>query len=145
MGSYVVVCDLETIPDLDAFAELNDKGGCSQEELEKEIGYKFQPVYLHQIFCIGRLIARWNQDYWRVLSLEAPSTAEVSSEAKLIQSFTDKVEELRPTLVTYNGLRFDLPVLRYRAMVNSVAGLNAAYFKRYGEAGVDLCDVLSNF
>jgi 3'-5' exonuclease len=43
---------------------------------------------------------------------------------------------------------FDLPVLRYRAMVNGVAapGLSLRpYFNRYTEDAVDLCDVLSSF
>jgi 3'-5' exonuclease len=50
--------------------------------------------------------------------------------------------------VTFNGSSFDLPVLRYRAMVHGVAapGLTArAYFNRYTEDAVDLCDVLSSF
>jgi Predicted 3'-5' exonuclease related to the exonuclease domain of PolB len=41
-----------------------------------------------------------------------------------------------------------LPVLRYRAMINEVAtpGLSArAYFNRYTDDAVDLCDVLSSF
>ena len=54
----------------------------------------------------------------------------------------------RPQLVTFNGAAFDLPVLRYRAMVCGVAapGLAArAYFNRYTEDAIDLCDVLSSF
>lgn len=51
-------------------------------------------------------------------------------------------------MVTFNGNSFDLPVLRYRALVNSVAapGLSMRpYFNRYTEDAVDLCDVLSAF
>jgi len=43
-----------------------------------------------------------------------------------------------------NGNSFDLPVLRYRAMVHGVSapGLSARpYFYRYSEDAVDLCDV----
>jgi len=50
--------------------------------------------------------------------------------------------------VTFNGNSFDLPVLRYRAMVNGVAapGLSyRPYFNRYTEDAIDLCDVLSGF
>jgi hypothetical protein len=34
----------------------------------------------------------------------------------------DRVGELRPQLVTFNGHSFELPVLRYRAVVNLVSG-----------------------
>ena len=47
-----------------------------------------------------------------------------------------------------NGSSFDLPVLRYRAMVHGVAAPGLAsrpYFNRYTEDAVDLCDLLSSF
>jgi predicted PolB exonuclease-like 3'-5' exonuclease len=49
--------------------------------------------------------------------------------------------------VTFNGNSFDLPVLRYRAMIHGVPapGLAArSYFYRYTEDAVDLCDILSS-
>src|SRR5262249_34752636 len=60
----------------------------------------------------------------------------------------DKIAELSPRLVTFNGHSFDLPVLRYRAMVLGVSapGLSVRpYFHRYSEDAVDLCDVFSSF
>ena len=62
--------------------------------------------------------------------------------------FVDRIAKLSPQLVTFNGSSFDLPVLRYRAMIHGVAspGLAArAYFNRYTEDAIDLCDVLSSF
>ena len=56
--------------------------------------------------------------------------------------------QLTPQLVTFNGASFDLPVLRYRAMVHGIAapGLSSRpYFNRYTEDAIDLCDVLSSF
>jgi predicted PolB exonuclease-like 3'-5' exonuclease len=66
----------------------------------------------------------------------------------LISSFVDRIAALTPQLITFNGSSFDLPVLRYRAMVHSVVapGLTARpYFHRYTDDAVDLCDVLSSF
>ena len=43
-------------------------------------------------------------------------TADDASRTRhLIASFCDKIAELKPPLVTFNGNSFDLPVLRYRA------------------------------
>jgi len=80
-------------------------------------------------------------------ALGAPHVGE-RSEKELIASFVDKIAALSPQLITFNGSSFDLPVLRYRAMVHGVAapGLAARpYFHRYTEDAVDLCDVLSSF
>jgi predicted PolB exonuclease-like 3'-5' exonuclease len=66
----------------------------------------------------------------------------------LISDFIERVGELRPQLITFNGHSFDLPVLRYRAMVNriSAAGLQVRqYFHRYTDDALDLCDVLGSY
>jgi predicted PolB exonuclease-like 3'-5' exonuclease len=47
----------------------------------------------------------------------APHVGE-RTEKELITAFCDKIAELSPRLVTFNGHSFDLPVLRYRAMVS---------------------------
>jgi predicted PolB exonuclease-like 3'-5' exonuclease len=70
------------------------------------------------------------------------------SEKELIASFVDKIAALSPQLVTFNGSSFDLPDLRYRAMVYGVAALGLCarpYFNRYTEDATDVCDVLSSF
>ena len=70
------------------------------------------------------------------------------TEKELISAFVSRIDELKPQLVTFNGSGFDLPVLRYRAMVNEVSasGLSARpYFNRYTEDALDLCDVLASF
>src|SRR4051794_33247596 len=60
----------------------------------------------------------------------------------------NRISELAPKLVTFNGSGFDLPVLRYRAMIHAIpaTGLTARpYFHRYSDDAIDLCDVLSSF
>ena len=76
-----------------------------------------------------------------------PHTGE-RSEAQLIRDFVEKIGQLRPQLITFNGHRFDLPVLRYRAMVNRIpaAGLQVRqYFHCYTEDALDFCDVLGSY
>jgi 3'-5' exonuclease len=86
-------------------------------------------------------------DGWRIDALGAPHIGE-RSEAKLITDFVEKIGELHPQLITFNGHSSDLPVLRYRARVNriSAAGLQVRqYFHRYTDDALDLCDVLGSY
>ena len=84
---------------------------------------------------------------YEVQAVGAPHVGQ-PTEKELIESFVHKIGQLAPQMVTYNGSGFDLPVLRYRAMIHNVfaPGMhNRAYFHRYTDDNVDLCDVLSSF
>jgi predicted PolB exonuclease-like 3'-5' exonuclease len=147
MATNVIVWDIETVPDLKGFAAANDLDGTSEADIRAAMGDKFPKHIYHSIICIGALIAHQQDDRLVVDALGAPHVGERSEKA-LISAFVDRVAELTPQLVTFNGSSFDLPVLRYRAMVHSVAapGLSSRpYFNRYTEDAVDLCDVLSSF
>jgi len=104
-------------------------------------------IFITRSFA-GALVAhREENGHWIVDAIGAPHVGE-RSEKELIASFVEKITALSPQLVTFNGSSFDLPVLRYRAMIHGVAapGLAARpYFHRYTENAVDLCDVLSSF
>src|SRR6516165_8720864 len=144
----VIVWEIETVPDLKGFAAANGHFGKSDDEVRAELGYKFPKHIYHSIIVIGALVAhRGDGGHWIVDALGAPHVAE-RSEKELIASFVDKIAALTPQLVTFNGSSFDLPVLRYRAMVHGVAAPGLAsrpYFNRYTEDAIDLCDVLSSF
>jgi predicted PolB exonuclease-like 3'-5' exonuclease len=148
MATNVIVWDLETVPDLKGFAAANGHHGMSDDEIRAEMGDKFPKHIYHSIICIGALVAQQdNNGHWTIDALGAPHVGERSEKA-LISSFVDRIAELSPQLVTFNGSSFDLPVLRYRAMVNGVAapGLSKRpYFHRFTEDAIDLCDVLSSF
>jgi predicted PolB exonuclease-like 3'-5' exonuclease len=143
----LIVFDIETVPDLRGFAIANGLGGKTDEEVREAIGDKFPKHVYHSIICLGALVASDEGTHWKVDALGAPHVGE-RTEKELISAFVNKIDELKPQLVTFNGSGFDLPVLRYRAMVNEVAapGLSARqYFHRYTEDAVDLCDVLASF
>jgi predicted PolB exonuclease-like 3'-5' exonuclease len=147
MGASVIVWDIETVPDLKGFAHANGHDGKSDNDIRTAMGDKFPKHIYHSIICIGGLVARQMNGHWSVDALGAPHVGE-RSEKLLISSFVDRIAILTPQLVTFNGTSFDLPVLRYRAMVNGVAapGLSLRpYFNRYTEDAIDLCDVLSSF
>jgi len=147
MERNVIVWDIETVTDLVGFAAAKGLDGKSDDEVRGELGDKFPKHIYHSIVCIGALVAHRDSDRWCVDAVGAPHCGE-RSEKDLISGFVGRIAELAPQLVTFNGNSFDLPVLRYRAMVNGVAapGLSIRpYFNRYTEDAVDLCDVLSGF
>jgi 3'-5' exonuclease len=143
----IIVWDIETAPDLKGFAAANGHVGSGDDEIRAAMGDNFPKHIYHSIICIGALIAHQDDDQWTVGALGAPHVGERSEKA-LISSFVDRIAELSPQLVTFNGSSFDLLVLRYRAMVHGVTapGLSSRpYFNRYTEDAIDLCDVLSSF
>ena len=143
----VIVWDLETIVDLAAAARMLDLGAATETEVRGALGPSFPKHPLHKIVCIGALVASRQSDGWRMDALGASHVGE-RTEAELIGAFAERVGQLRPQLVTWNGHSFDLPVLRYRAMVNRVAaaGLQVRqHFHRYTDDALDLCDVLGSY
>lgn len=104
---HVLVWDLETIPDISGFAAANGLFDKIAEEVREAMGDKFQKHIYHEIICIGALIAHQNaDDHWLVDALGAPNVGE-RSEQELIASFVDRIAELTPQLVTFNGSSFD--------------------------------------
>jgi predicted PolB exonuclease-like 3'-5' exonuclease len=114
MSSNVIVWDIETVPDLRGYAAANSMSAATDDEVREAVGDKFPKHIYHSIVCIGALVAHRNEGIWVVDALGAPHVGD-RSEKQLITAFVDRIAELSPQLVTFNGNSFDLPVLRYRA------------------------------
>jgi predicted PolB exonuclease-like 3'-5' exonuclease len=146
----VLVFDIEAVPDAAAFAAAERMEAHPLTEVRRQMGEKVARQLFQRIVCIGWLVARRDAaGTWRPEDLQAPWLDPASSsrtEPALIRELVDRIAALEPRLVTFNGHTFDLPVLRYRALMHSIAapGLAARpYFDRNGQDAVDLCDLLS--
>jgi len=144
--NVVLVFDLETVPDIQAFAAAEGLDGHPDWSVRIQMGEKVARQVFQRIVCIGSLLSARDADgVWRPTRLEAPHAGD-SSERELIQDLVGRLLPLASRLVTFNGHTFDLPVLRYRAMMHSVSApalANRPYFDRTRDDMVDLCDLLS--
>lgn len=157
----VLVFDIETIPDTTAGRRLYGLEGLNDDDVAKIMFHKrreetgdseFLRHHLHRIVAIS--VALRHADQLKVWSLGD----EKSSEADIIRRFFEGVEKYSPTLVTWNGGGFDLPVLHYRALVNGVTAPRYwdtgeldrdfkwnNYLNRFHSRHTDLMDVLSGY
>ena len=127
----VLVFDIETVPDTEAGRRLYDLEGLSDKDVAKAMthlrqqksGTEFLAHHLHRIVAIS-LVLR-TRDRFNVWSLGS----ETASEAELLQRFYDGIERFNPTLVSWNGSGFDLPVIHYRSLRHSISA------PRYWEVG----------
>lgn len=157
----ILVFDIETVPDLDGGRRLHGLDGLADEDVAKALfhlraqetgGSEFLRLHLHRIVAISAVRRRGE-----VLDVTSLGTPE-SPESELIRAFFDCIERDTPTLVSWNGSGFDLPVLHYRALLHGVsaprywdAGEEDREFKwnnylsRYHSRHTDLMDVLAGY
>src|SRR5215469_2630208 len=109
----VIVWELETVPDLEAAARMLDMDGAAEADVRQALGSGFPKHPLHKIACIGALVATRQSEGWRIEALGAPHIGE-RSEAKLISDFIEKIGQLLPQLVTFNGHSFDFVTRTHR-------------------------------
>ena len=157
----VLIFDIETVADVAAYRLLNHppqdlddatiyRMMCS--ERLGETGSTFMRHHLHKIVAIS--VAMKTAQGLKIWSLGD----ETSGEYEIVQRFFQGIDKYAPTLVSWNGSGFDLPVLHYRALFH---GINAQryfeigdhdkdykfnnYQNRYHWRHIDLMDVLSGY
>ena len=157
----VLVFDIETIPDVDLGRRLNSLDQLDDDDVVKAMRTlrvqktgttDFLSHPHHQIVAISAVLR--TAETLRIWSLGDTQ----ASEAELLRRFFDGIEKFRPTLVSWNGSGFDLPVIHYRALKNQVASRSYwetgetdrdfkfnNYLNRYHARHIDLMDVLSGY
>jgi len=152
--------DIETVPDVELGRRLYELDGLDDATVAHVMTLKQRQVRnsdvlpAHQQRVIAISCVMRSSEGVRVFSLGE----EQAGERELVQRFFDGLERYAPTLVSWNGSGFDLPVLNYRALAH---GLSAArywevgdgdrdfrynnYLARYHWRHVDLMDVLSAY
>lgn len=156
----VLTFDIETVPDIDGGKRLFDLDGLSDEDTatamfelrRQENGTEFLRLHLQRVVAISAVYR--SQDRIAVWSLGDLH----SDESTLLREFFSLIERYSPTLVTWNGSGFDLPVLHYRCLVHGVQAptywdtgqLNQQfkwnnYLNRFHDRHTDLMEVLALF
>ncbi len=131
----VLAFDIETIPDVEGGRKLYDLDGLSDADVatamfnirREKVGHEFLATHLQRVVAISAVYRNIHKDQFSIWTLGS----ETSSEKEIIQNFFDGVDKHTPTLVTWNGSGFDLPVLHYRGLINKVQA------SRYWETGED--------
>lgn len=107
----------------------------------------FAPLYAHRVIAIG----------WVWLELDATpmlrgmgcvgTSTFKDDEAALLTGWNDFVRREQPTVVSFVGRTFDVPVLGLRAIRHGISQswADEGYRKRYGDHHVDLFDVLTEY
>ena len=161
----VLVFDIETIPDIHSGQKIFDLEGLDDKSTVKAMkhlrqqhaGTDFMPLHLHQVVAISVVYRGMSDEMGHEISVHSLGDVE-SSEAELLELFITQIEKRAPTLVSWNGSGFDLPVIHYRMLKNKISapgywekGENNSsfrydnYLSRYHERHTDLMDVLASY
>ena len=157
---HCLVFDIETIPDVALGRRLAGLAAADDVTVAEamfarrteETGSSFLPFEQHRVVAIAAALR--TEDQLQIWSVGSPD----SPEDELLSRFFGGLEKLRPTLVSWNGSGFDLPVLHYRMLKHGIAAPTYwdtgdldrdfrwnNYLNRYHARHVDLMDVLSGY
>ncbi len=155
-----LVFDIETIPDVAAGRKLYNLDNLSDEDTalamfalrRSKVGNDFLPHHLQKICAISVVMSAGS--HIKVWSLGD----EHSDEQELIKRFFAGIDKHTPTLVSWNGSGFDLPVLHYRTLLHGItaptyweAGENEQsfrwnnYLSRFHYRHIDLMDIIAGY
>jgi predicted PolB exonuclease-like 3'-5' exonuclease len=155
-----LVFDIETVPDVElgrrllGLADADDAlvAGAMFARRIEETGSSFLPLEQQRVVAIAALLREGDQ--FRLWSIGSADSAE----DELLRRFFGGLDKLRPTLVSWNGTGFDLPVLHYRMLRHGIASpiywdsgeldrdfKYNNYLNRFHARHIDLMDVLSAY
>jgi hypothetical protein len=160
----VLVFDIETVPDIEGGRRLHGLDGLSDADTIRAMqalrrqqtgGRDFMRHHLHRVVAISVVFRHPRlEEGIKVWSLGEPG----STEADLLQHFYDGLERYSPTLVSWNGSGFDLPVMHYRSLLHGVVAPRYweegegdrefrfnNYLNRFHKRHTDLMDVLAGY
>ena len=157
--SPILVFDIETVADTQGYRRLHpelasladtDVLAIMHGERLGDTGSTFQRHHLHKIAALS--VALKHGEHFALWSLGS----EDSDEADIIRRFFQGIDKYTPTLVSWNGGGFDLPVLHYRALIHGIDAQRYFdigdedrdfrynnYLSRYHWRHIDLMDILS--
>ncbi len=130
-----LVLDIETIPDADLYVPAQPNPGSERS---------FPPIFACRPVVIGVM---WLDE--NLVCKKAGTIGEGKDEGGMLADFAEFVNKWEPTLVTWNGRGFDLPVLMLRSLRYGVSApwyyRKPGYRYRYSTAShVDLCDIMAD-
>jgi predicted PolB exonuclease-like 3'-5' exonuclease len=157
----ILVFDIESVPDVESGRKIHNlTDDLSDKDVVKAMqhlqyqksGSEFMPLHLQRIVAISVVFEKGDQlKVWSLGDIDA-------DEKEIIQRFYEGLEQHIPTIVSWNGGGFDLPVLNYRSLLHGVQAPiywetgddNQSfrfnnYISRFHSRHTDLMDVLGNY
>lgn len=166
----ILAFDCETIPDVAALRRLHSMPpevtdaqviDFAKRLLRQKKGNDFFPHHLQRITVISCVLRHFTtptpQHQLRIFSLPDPPLTDAATpdqtESRAINQFHRLIDDHEPILVSWNGVGFDLPVIRQRAIIHGLRAMTYNrddgdykwnnYQSRFHERHTDLMDALA--